>query len=701
MISIFKPAIKLMNSMRFVKKFRVIFFIFLLPLIISMMYMIFQLDKNVRGKEKQSIGFEYNIAVRSMIQHTQEHRGLTNTYLNGGTDFKDKILQKEKDIEKDISIIQELDNKNGDILKSTQEWDVIKNKLIDLEGTLDKITAKEAIRLHTELIAEMLIFTEKISDNSGLILQEKIDRYYIVDTITTKLPRIAESMGQCRAVGSGVASKKSITEEEKNKLQNLVQSIEIATKDTDRQMQVAFENNSQYKDNIGESYDKAVTSSKNLTNMVRAKLIETDSITLDSKEYFDFTTNSINDIYNMLNSVSNDLKIRAEIDMGKIIVQKNVIISFTIVNLLLVIYLFIGFYFGIKNTIASIEIVSSKIAKGDLSQRVNLNVKDETKDIMESLNKVADVFSNMVSSSRILTESVHGATGTLYKITEQTAEATQSITQAISDLSNGSQTQLSNTIDITNVMNNVADGVQEIAQSSSDVADSSKEMEEEAEKGNISINQLINRMKGMQDYVEESSDIINFLGEKSKNIGQIIGTIEAISYQINLLSLNASIEAARAGEHGKGFSVVAEEVKKLAEQSKESTNQISTLIKDMQQDTLNSVSRMVKINTDVRAGVEDVKATGFIFERILKATKNVSNQIQEVSAVSEEISASAEEITASLSEVSSIAKHNTDTSQNIAGASQEQLASIEEISGFVSSLNVKTKELEALISEFR
>jgi len=180
--------------------------------------------------------------------------------------------------------------------------------------------------------------------------------------------------------------------------------------------------------------------------------------------------------------------------------------------------------------------------------------------------------------------------------------------------------------------------------------------------------------------VESTSSIIKQLGERSKQIGDIVTAITDISSQTNLLALNAAIEAARAGEHGKGFAVVADEVRKLAEQSQDSAAKIKELIERTQEDTKQSIQSMMNVVHEVQAGTLDVNEAGVAFKKILEAEILVAEQIHEVSAISEQMSANSQEVSASVQEVQAIATQSSEGAQTIVTASREQLASMEEIS---------------------
>jgi len=191
------------------------------------------------------------------------------------------------------------------------------------------------------------------------------------------------------------------------------------------------------------------------------------------------------------------------------------------------------------------------------------------------------------------------------------------------------------------------------------------------------------------------------LDEKSKEIETIVSAITAIADQTNLLALNAAIEAARAGEHGRGFAVVADEVRKLAEQSTMSAQQIIQIIQETKDDTREVIDTMDIVTNNVDAGVQIVKETGTLFSGILKEIKHVTEQIHEVSAVSEQLSAGSEEITAAFQENISIARQAEVAASNMTKAANEQLENMEHMSQSMNQLLEKTTELKQMLNTFK
>lgn len=211
----------------------------------------------------------------------------------------------------------------------------------------------------------------------------------------------------------------------------------------------------------------------------------------------------------------------------------------------------------------------------------------------------------------------------------------------------------------------------------------------------------MNQMTNIEKTVTQSAEVVTKLGERSKEIGQIVDTISGIAGQTNLLALNAAIEAARAGEQGRGFAVVSEEVRKLAEQSQEAAKQIASLIGEIQKETDKAVVAMNNGTREVKLGTETVDSAGKAFNQIVRIIGQVSAQISNISTSTQQMANGSQHVVKAMEEVAVINKENVVETQTVSAAAEEQSATMEQIAASCDELSLLASELRASLQKFR
>ncbi|NQX63865.1 methyl-accepting chemotaxis protein [Paenibacillus qinlingensis] len=345
--------------------------------------------------------------------------------------------------------------------------------------------------------------------------------------------------------------------------------------------------------------------------------------------------------------------------------------------------------------------VAQSIAGGDLTRTITSQSKDE-------VGKLTDSFSRMILNLQELIKEVNAnshdvavSSKQLSASAEETSAASNEIATSIQAVARGAEAQGLTSNESARAMEEMSIGIQRIAETSSSVSDVSMDASEKARNGNLSLQQVIRQMESIRATVDRTASMVQKLDKQSIEIGSIVSVISNIATQTNLLALNAAIEAARAGEHGRGFAVVAGEVRKLAEQSGSSANQIIALIEQIQQGTQLAVEAMNEGTREVHTGIVVVHEAGEAFQLILRAIDQVADQIRDVSAVAEEMSARSEQVTASVIESSNIAQQSAFAAQNVAGSAEQQLAALQEVAAFANDLNSMSLRLQQAVGKFK
>lgn len=346
--------------------------------------------------------------------------------------------------------------------------------------------------------------------------------------------------------------------------------------------------------------------------------------------------------------------------------------------------------------------ICEEFAAGDFRDKPRKMIrKDE-------LGQLADALADMRSKLRIVlkhvsesAEQVAASSEELTASAEQSAQAVSQVAGAISDVASGADEQLKAVDETSAVVEQISGGIQQVAASANQAAANSVRAADMATEGDKSVERAVAQMGNIEQTVNHTAQVVAKLGERSKEIGQIVDTISGIAGQTNLLALNAAIEAARAGEQGRGFAVVAEEVRMLAEQSQNAAKHIADLIREIQGDTEKAVSAMSEGTREAKVGAEVVTAAGQSFKGIANLVTQVSEQVKETTAAMQQMASGSQQIVSSVKNIDSHSKRAAEQAETVSAATEEQSASMEEIAASSQSLAKLAQELQTVVSHFR
>ncbi len=385
-------------------------------------------------------------------------------------------------------------------------------------------------------------------------------------------------------------------------------------------------------------------------------------------------------------------------------VDKNTRNTMIISVVLSILYVVIGFIGVRKYITAPIEKIKTAVQRaeaGELNFSVDYNSKDEFGILSTSLNRMIAQLRDLIGQVKQSSEHMVAFSTELTASTEQTNSASEHIATVTLDIASGSEHQVRTIIETEDIVTQMVQDVQTIESNSTSVSEAAIHAEQISVDGNEIIKNAVQQMDKIQTSIDNLNNVIFGLGDRSSEIGQIVEVITSIAEQTNLLALNAAIEAARAGENGKGFAVVSEEVRKLAEESSLSAQRISVLIDGIQTETNRAVESMQFTTNEVVIGMNSVNTAGEAFKKIQHATKQVSVQVQGISTSVEHMAIEMNNMTDSMKQINGIAQSSAEGTQNISAATEEQLASMEEITASTFTLSKMAEELQNKTNMFK
>ncbi|BAU26044.1 methyl-accepting chemotaxis protein [Aneurinibacillus soli] len=343
-----------------------------------------------------------------------------------------------------------------------------------------------------------------------------------------------------------------------------------------------------------------------------------------------------------------------------------------------------------------------RVSEGDLSlEAVQVANRDEIGELATHFNDMVVKLRQVVSSINASAEQVSATSFQLSEAAQQSGESSAQVAATINDVAEGASQQADQTSTILKIMNTTKEKVEIGNQQALKTLQNASASTTLSHEGNTAIRDAVEHLDTVTETVELATDSIQKLGKRSEEIGNIITVITDISSQTNLLALNAAIEAARAGEHGKGFAVVADEVRKLAEESSKAAGQITELINHIQSETFTTIETMEKNLEAVHHQVHIIERGGDALGRIVKNVEETEKDTKQVQEIFKEIQQNSQEVFTSIQGISLVIEEAAASSQEVAAAAEEQSATVQEIAASSTELSTIAARLKQEVAIFK
>ena len=670
MKAFFLPAVALMNRLRFTGKFVVM----LVVLSVSIGLLVTSLYRNLNAaivaSRHEVTALDVASPLLQAIQMTQQHRGLSAAVLGGNAAMAAQREEKGRDVAQRLGSVETLLDER---LRGSEAWKSLRADWAKIEQQGMQLDVSANVAAHTALIGRMLRFLAQVADEYELTLDPEAGSYYLMDTAIFKLPAMLETLGRMRATGSGVLAAKRIEPRQAILLNVFLTDIEKTGADYRINLDKVATTNPEVAGVIKNSAGELETATRDISALVRDDILA-EKFATPSQDYFGKATRSIDVGYKQLHETLLPT-LRRLIEERIERHSRELRLNFAVIALVLLVtvYLAMGMYYAILGNVGILSDNAGRIAAGDLTARIRLDSRDELLRVAESFNRMAAAVNDTVRNVRSNADSVLDAARRTTQSSGQIAISSSSQSEAASSMAAA--------VEETTV------GIDHITRNAHDARDISTRSGELSAHGGELVQTVVDEMREIASVVGASAQSVEDLGVRSDEISAIVGVIKEIADQTNLLALNAAIEAARAGEQGRGFAVVADEVRKLAERTAKSTQEIGAMIASIQGETQAAVGNM-------KLGVERVS-------RGVELTGRAGESMAEISAGAARVVEVVREISDALAEQSSASADIARNVETIAQMAEENSAAVAENHATAERLEQLARDLQNEVARFK
>lgn len=640
MRALFAPAVRLMNRLRFSQKFMLLGVVMLVAMLWLMIQVFSSLTGQIRSSRAELDGLDkLDLAVR-LVQNLQQHRSLSVAVIGGDQSLADQRTAKEAET---AAAVVALNAALPEAMRDGELWKMTREDWENLRQTGLEMLASSNSASHIDIIHSILGMTAEIAEQHEVLRDPERIPFFLLDVGNFKLPSLLEFLGQMRGTGTAVLSNRSIDNLVKVQLGSLVGQ---AMTELDRlQFQIeALSRDPQIKARIGAPASEFIASVTSINSLVAGDILLGGTST-PAKEFSERLGAAIDAGYKLRQDlVLAEARQRIEARVTRLERQMAIDAALTGGAVLILLYLSIGAFIAIADSVRELQNSSRQLAAGDLTVRARAGTRDELRTIVDSFNVMAETFSALLGR-------VRGSAGDVLDASRQLAGSAQNIAQSSQQQSEAASGMAASVEEMTV-------GVDQIAHNAHEADATTRRSGDLSAEGGRMVAAVVAEIEEIASGVRESSRLIEDLGEHSARISTVVGVIKDIADQTNLLALNAAIEAARAGEAGRGFAVVADEVRKLAERTARSTREITEMVVAIQGGTSSAVSNMHEGVLRVDRGVEMTRRAGATMDQITRGAAHVVETVNDISSALREQSAASAALAKNVEQIARMSMNN-------------------------------------------
>ncbi|NHC11718.1 methyl-accepting chemotaxis protein [Stutzerimonas degradans] len=642
MKKLFLPAEALMNRLSYPIKFGLLGLLVTAVFASLMLSLAGQLNRTIERSENELVASSLSRPMAKLVELVQQHRGMSSMLLGGNSALATRRSERETDIEAALALLERTLAEDKRALRQWQEigqaWGEIRRDGLSWPQSRN-------FQAHTALIGKLLSFQTQLADAYGLTFDPEAETFYLMSAALNHMPSLIERIGQLRGSGAAALAQGNVDDQRRTALIVLSEQIKSATGNMRDSLDKVVALRPELRTRLTEAVTAMDERGQNIERVMHALVFEGDFTSTTSVQFFDMATEAIGIGYSQMHDVllpTLDQLLQQRIADARQVLYLNLAV---LAGVLAVIgYLSVGAYLSVMTSVRSLREGSEKLAAGDLTTHIQLAARDELRYVAGSFNDMADAMRRLI--------------GNIKDNSDHVADSARSLVAASGQIHVASQCQSDAAASMAAAVEQMTVGIESIARNAGDADALAHRSGELSRQGGEIVAAVVEEISQIAVSVGDSARTVAELGERSGQISAIVGVIGDIAAQTNLLALNAAIEAARAGEQGRGFAVVADEVRKLAERTAQSTKEISQMVAAIQQGTEGAVQGMEQGVVRVNEGVARAQRAGEAMGGIREAANQVLDTVAEISNALREQSAASAEIAQQVSTIARMAEEN-------------------------------------------
>lgn len=670
------PAIVLMNRLKMVYKFSLISVLFLLPIAGLSYLLVSQLNHSIALTQGEVDGLSVMRQVSELTRASIDYR-----------DYRSVLKQRSEqaDIAKRSSAASD---KIDSVLKSLSQTQITfdeggdwRKQLAQLKSAWTKLKQEDAyqssldpqFKYFQEFVQKVRAFMNSTLQISGLSQDASREVQLLLQLSTSTLVDDASAIGQARAYADFGLIQGQLGSDMADSMNGIYDRL--TNQDTTQQAALNVATNS-VPALTNDDADLLKTVKKSLMTTRTAldnNVITPYQLKMPWTQMDQLTSSQIAAVFSLNQQILDIIGSGLNDRLQHQITQRLLIFAALVLVLVIIVYLYMGFFLSVRGAITRFGQAARKVAAGDMTVRIQLENRDE-------LGQLTSEFNNMTEKMHQLIQVVSGTTNDVDLQAQRVTDTAKANSDAVSK-------QMAETKQISEAMHQMVNTVQEVAESSQKVSDAANLADGEAEQGRKVVGTSVATINRLAEEIRAAVEVINRVSQDSASISQVLVEIKAIAEQTNLLALNAAIEAARAGEQGRGFAVVADEVRSLSRRTHKSTEEIEEMIVRLQSGVKDAVKAMTNSHEVTNATVEQSGKVTEALGQIVASITTIVDMSHHIAQAAEEQAAVARNINVNVEQIG-------DLGQETADNAQETLSASNEMSGLTGSL-------QKLIATFR